>query len=134
MFPHDFIAQIRPIERLSSFSPHQSPYALELRHVPHSQHVDAVLHHHRSRRGGQRHDRDPRESLPNHGQFAIGGSEIVAPRGDAVRLVHNEASEQAFLAQSVERGLQSGAFLEELGREVEKLDGAGRMASQLRED
>ena len=51
-----------------------------------------------------------------------------------MRFVHNEASQQAFLTQSVERGLQSGAFLEELGREIEKLDRAGRMASQLRED
>jgi hypothetical protein len=47
--------------------------------------------HARRRRRGEREERERGELLLEVAEFRVGGAEVVAPRGDAVRLVDHDA-------------------------------------------
>ncbi len=55
--------------------------------------LDDVLAHPLGGRGGEGHDRDAREALAQSAKLPVLGPEIVAPLGDAMRLVNDDAAD-----------------------------------------
>ena len=74
-----FEVQVRPVE----------PGDDDLR-VAQPQPVGDVVAYRRGRGRGQRHDRRPAERLDHVAERQVVGAEVVAPRGDAVRLVDRD--------------------------------------------
>ena len=74
----------------------------------------------RGRRRGQRDPRDGRPPLAEDRELQVVGPEVVAPRGDAVRLVDREQRDASAVEQLQRRGHR-----EPLGREVEQVELAG---------
>ncbi len=90
--------------------------ALEPGRLPHLELTQDVADHAPGGGRGQRQDRQGAELALESLELAVGGTEIVPPMADAVRLVHHHQAHLAAGDQPAQRAL------ERLGRHVEQLD------------
>ena len=68
------------------------------RRIAQAEEADDVLAHMGRRRGGERHDRRRAERAQALAELQVGGAEVVAPLGDAVRLVDRGEADAATCA------------------------------------
>src|SRR5262245_5040324 len=116
MLRPDRVEEVRPVEA-----------AAEVGRALQAELFDDVGLHPRGRGRGEGRQRRAGEAGPQLLQLAVLGPEVVAPLGDAVRLVDREEGELDALEKLQEAGQD-----QPLGRDVEQLDLAARRSRAAR--